>query len=98
MYSHSLICEITKILNLKYMIAHDNIIFVCSQCTDADNILILSFEQMKKDSKAAVKSVADYLGYQLSEDIIQKIVDQTQFSVMKLNPAANNGWMAEYHT
>ena len=63
-----------------------------------DNILILSFEQMKKDSKVAVKTVADYLGYQLSGDIIQKIVDQTQFAAMKLNPAANNGWMAEYHT
>ena len=53
---------------------------------------------MKKDPKAAVKTVADYLGYQLSEDIIQKIVDQTQFAAMKLNPTANNGWMVEYHT
>ena len=53
---------------------------------------------MKKDPKAAVKTVADYLDYQLSEGIIQKIVDHTQFATMKLNPTANNGWMAEYYT
>ena len=69
-----------------------------AQNTDADNILILSFEQMKKDPKATVNTIADYLGYRLSEDIIQKIVEQTKFAAMKLNPTANNGWMAEYHT
>ena len=53
---------------------------------------------MKKDSKATVNTIADYLGYRLSEDIIQKIVKQTEFDAMKLNPTANNGWMAEYHT
>ena len=69
-----------------------------SHCIDADNILILSFEQMKKDPKATVKTLADYLGYQLSEDVVQKIAEQTKFDNMKLNPTANNGWMEEYHT
>ena len=50
---------------------------------------------MKKDSKATVNTIADYLGYRLSEDIIQKIVKQTEFDAMKLNPTANNGWMVE---
>ena len=72
--------------------------YVLKLYTDADNILILSFEQMKKDPKATVNTIADYLGYRLSEDIIQKIVEQTKFDAMKLNPTANNGWMAEYHT
>ena len=70
----------------------------CVYTADAANILILSFEQMKKDPKAAVTTLADYLDYKLSEDVVQKIVKQTEFDNMKLNPTANNEWMKEYHT
>ena len=66
--------------------------------TDADNVLILSFEKMKRAPQAAVKTLADYLGHQLSQDVVLKIAEQTKFDNMKHNPTANNEWMTEYHT
>ena len=51
---------------------------------------------MKRDPYTAISNVGSFLGYQLSEDAIQKIVEETSFDKMKLNPTANNSWMDEY--
>jgi hypothetical protein len=64
---------------------------------DAKNILILSYEQMKRDPHTSVNTLGDFLGYRLSKDVVSQIVEQTTFSNMKLNPAANNSWMEKYH-
>ena len=53
---------------------------------------------MKRAPQAAVKTLVAYLGYQLSQDIVLKIVKQTKFDNMKQNPTSNNEWMKEYHT
>lgn len=63
---------------------------------DVENVLILCYEEMKKDPVTAIKSVSLFLGYQLSLDILTNIATQTEFSKMKLNPAANNSWMDDY--
>ena len=57
-------------------------------CTDAE---ILSFEKMKRDPQAAVNALVDFLCYELSDDVVLKIVEQTKFDDIKLNPTANNG-------
>ena len=56
---------------------------------DAANILILTFEQMKRDPRTAVTSVASFLGYSLTDEVIDKIVSDTAFDKMKNNKAAN---------
>ena len=59
------------------------------QHRDAPNILIVTFEGMKRDLKAVVARVSDFLGYNLSNEVICNITEQTTFDVMKNNPAAN---------
>ena len=63
---------------------------------DSPNILILMYENMKKDPHAAVHSVASFLGHNLSDEVIESIVDQTSFDKMKHNPAANMSWLDEF--
>ena len=62
---------------------------------DSPNVLIIAFENMKKDPHAAVHSVASFLGHNLSDEVIESIVDQTSFDKMKHNPAANMSWLDE---
>ena len=63
---------------------------------DSPNILILMYENMKKDPSAAVSSVASFLGHNLSDEVIESIVDQTSFDKMKHNPAANMSWLNQF--
>ena len=65
---------------------------------DDDNVLVLSYEQMKKDPYTAVSTVSSFLGYKLTDEIIQIIVEQTTFDKMKTNPAANFSWSDEYRS
>ena len=51
---------------------------------------------MKRDPYTAISNVGSFLGFQLSEHAIQKIVEQTSFEKMKLNHTANKSWMDEY--
>ena len=65
---------------------------------DSPNILILMYENMKKDPRSAVRSVASFLGHNLSDEVIESIVDQTSFDKMKHNPAANGDWMNQFES
>ena len=65
---------------------------------DAENVLVLSFEWMKANHRAAVEAIAKFAGYDLTPSVIDSIVDQTSFANMKTNPAANNSWMKPYFT
>lgn len=62
----------------------------------ASNILIVSYESMKKNLPQAVKTIADFLGYRLSPETISKIADQTTFKAMKKNPAGNGEYYDKY--
>ena len=56
---------------------------------DAPNILILTYEQMKRNPRTAVTSIASFLGYSLTDEVIDKIVIDTSFDKMKDNKSAN---------
>ena len=56
---------------------------------DSANIFIVTYEQMKRDLLSVIKSVSTFLGYNLTDDVIGKIAEQTTFDNMKKNPAAN---------
>ncbi|XP_071943775.1 sulfotransferase 1C2-like [Antedon mediterranea] len=47
------------------------------------NVLFLKYEDMKIDPKGAIIQVADFMGYKLSDDAINKIVDKSSFKTMK---------------
>merc|ERR1712179_486748 len=54
-----------------------------------DNVLIMFYEDMKKDLSAAVTMVAAYLEKDLTEEQHKKIVDAVSFKSMKENPSVN---------
>ncbi|XP_070560862.1 sulfotransferase 1B1-like [Ptychodera flava] len=59
------------------------------QHRDDENILFLKYEDMKKDPKAAVKSIADFLDVSLTDDAIDDIVEFCSFKKMKKNENVN---------
>eukprot|EP00058_Branchiostoma_floridae_P016225 XP_002601713.1 hypothetical protein BRAFLDRAFT_76069 [Branchiostoma floridae] len=53
------------------------------------NILIVRYEDMKKDLPAAIKQIAAFLGRQLTEPGVQLIASHCSFDSMKSNPMTN---------
>ena len=56
---------------------------------DAENILFLKYEDMKKDHRGAVKKMAEFMGYNLEKDVIDTIVEKSTLQSMKGNPATD---------
>ncbi|XP_022091467.1 sulfotransferase 1A3-like isoform X1 [Acanthaster planci] len=54
-----------------------------------DHILLLRFEDMKKDLRGTVKQISEFLGKSFSDDIIDAITDHCTFANMKKNPMTN---------
>ncbi|XP_003383429.1 PREDICTED: amine sulfotransferase-like [Amphimedon queenslandica] len=63
---------------------------------DLPNVLIISYEMLKKDSFNMIKKISDFLGYQLQDDVIADITKLTSFEKMRGNELANNSWMDKY--
>ena len=63
---------------------------------DSPNILLISYENLKKQTYSSIQTIAKFLGYDLSEDTVQKIVTQVSFDKMKANPSCNNAWFDKY--
>lgn len=52
---------------------------------DRDNVLIMFYEDMKKDPQATVKQVADFLQVELTKEQFKKVLEKSSFSYMKAN-------------
>ncbi|XP_060138233.1 sulfotransferase 1B1-like isoform X2 [Zootoca vivipara] len=52
-------------------------------------ILYLFYEDMKEDPKREIKKVANFLGKNLADSVVDKIAYNTSFELMKNNPATN---------
>ena len=52
---------------------------------DEPNVLFLKYEDLKKDLRANVKTIADFLGCSVDEATIQKIAQATTIDSMKAN-------------
>ena len=59
---------------------------------DEKNVLFLKYEDLKKDLPKYIKIVADFLRYNLEQDVIMKIASMSTFEEMKTNTSmgANN--------
>ena len=56
---------------------------------DADNILFLKYEDIKRDHRGAVTKMAEFMGYNLKEEVVDTIVEKSTFQHMKDDPATN---------
>ncbi|KAM5253514.1 sulfotransferase 1C4-like [Hipposideros larvatus] len=56
---------------------------------DSHPILYLFYEEMMKDPKRVIRKVMEFLGKNLKEEVLDKIVYNTSFDVMKKNPMTN---------
>uniref|UniRef100_T1JAZ6 Sulfotransferase domain-containing protein n=1 Tax=Strigamia maritima TaxID=126957 RepID=T1JAZ6_STRMM len=59
------------------------------QRRNQDNILILMYEDMKKDLASAVRDIASFLEKTLNDDQVQQVVKHCSFESMKKNPSTN---------
>ncbi|MBZ3878700.1 Amine sulfotransferase [Sciurus carolinensis] len=53
------------------------------------NIQFISYEDMKKDLRSAVLKICKFLKKELSEEVVDTVVQQATFQNMKTNPQAN---------
>ena len=57
----------------------------CILHADADNILFIKYEDMKENHKEAIKSIAKFMGHDLTPDVVDSICEQTTFESMQEN-------------
>ncbi|XP_043268973.1 luciferin sulfotransferase [Venturia canescens] len=54
-----------------------------------ENILFLTYEEMKKDQAAAIRRTAEFLGKNVTEEQVEELGKHLEFSKMAANPAVN---------
>ena len=63
---------------------------------DSENILVVSYEWMKANHRAAVERIAKFMEYDLTPSTVSSIVDQTTFDKMKVNKSTNYSWIDSF--
>jgi hypothetical protein len=53
------------------------------QVRDLENVLLVSFEQMKVDQPAVIRQVAEFMGVELSPPVFNLVDDKSHFKYMK---------------
>ncbi|KAJ6655236.1 hypothetical protein lerEdw1_005580 [Lerista edwardsae] len=56
---------------------------------DDFNILFLTYEEMKKDLRGSVLKICNFLGKRLTEEELDKVVDQATFDKMRVDHRSN---------
>jgi hypothetical protein len=63
---------------------------------EADNLLFLKYEDLKRDFDGQLRAILSYLGRTLTDEVIQKIKAATRFSRMKEAPFSNHKEVADF--
>ncbi|XP_041420373.1 sulfotransferase 6B1 isoform X2 [Xenopus laevis] len=62
---------------------------------DDENVLIMTFEEMKEDLYKAVKKICIFFGYSLTEEQVQYISDKGTFKSMKEKSGETHGYFGK---
>ncbi len=58
------------------------------------NVLFLTYEEMQKDLAPVVRAIASFIGLSdVTEDVVQRVVELSSFAAMKSDSKANKAWM-----
>jgi len=66
---------------------------------DRDNVLVVTYEEMKADANAMIKQVSNLMGVSLTDEQASKVAERTSFAYMKENedkfvqPAFDEGFV-----
>ncbi|CAO2608054.1 Sulfotransferase 1C2 [Lemmus lemmus] len=63
---------------------------------DRYQILFLFYEDMKRDPKREIQKVMRFMGKNLDDEVLDKIVQETSFERMKENPMTNRSTVPKY--
>ncbi|NXK94765.1 ST6B1 Sulfotransferase, partial [Formicarius rufipectus] len=58
---------------------------------DEENVMTITYEELKEDRALGVKNIADFLGFSLTEEELQLVVDRSSFQSMKKNSQNTHG-------
>ncbi|XP_071114288.1 sulfotransferase 1C2-like [Haliotis cracherodii] len=61
---------------------------------DKDNVLFLTYEDLHKDTRGCIRTVANFLGKSLSDQQVETLARHVTFASMKVNPSVNYSWWA----
>jgi len=64
-------------------------------CHDKEHVLFVTYEQLLQQPFKSIKNISEFLGKNLPDEIIQKIVDRTSFKSMKANKNTNFSLVSE---
>ncbi|XP_072913550.1 amine sulfotransferase-like [Hemitrygon akajei] len=56
---------------------------------DEFNFLLISYEQLKKDLRATIQKICNFVGRQLDDEQLENVMKYSSFNEMKTNPKAN---------
>ncbi|XP_041420371.1 sulfotransferase 6B1 isoform X2 [Xenopus laevis] len=62
---------------------------------DNENIMIVTFEELKKDLEVAVRNISKFFGFSLTEEQIRSIADKGTFKSMKEKSEETHGAMGK---
>ncbi|XP_038194813.1 probable alcohol sulfotransferase isoform X2 [Arvicola amphibius] len=62
---------------------------------ERDNFLLLSYEDMKQDTRGTIEKICDFLGKKLDKDELDLVLKYSSFQVMKENKMSNFSLVSE---
>nr|XP_048283742.1 bile salt sulfotransferase 2-like [Myodes glareolus]XP_048283743.1 bile salt sulfotransferase 2-like [Myodes glareolus]XP_048283744.1 bile salt sulfotransferase 2-like [Myodes glareolus] len=60
-----------------------------------DNVLVLSYEDIKKDTRKTIEKICDFLGKNLEPDELDMVLKYSSFQAMKENKMSNISLITE---
>ncbi|KAM7172125.1 sulfotransferase 6B1-like isoform 1-T1 [Macrochelys suwanniensis] len=58
---------------------------------DDENIMVITYEELKENQTLGLKTIADFFGFSLSEDEIQTVVERSSFKAMREKSSKTHG-------